>query len=40
VEVFGSFWRARGLTAAELRPGDRVKVIERDGLTLVVERLS
>jgi membrane protein implicated in regulation of membrane protease activity len=40
VEVFGSFWRARGLTARELRPGDRVRVIERDGLTLVVERLS
>ncbi|HRB12940.1 MAG TPA: NfeD family protein [Vicinamibacteria bacterium] len=40
VEVFGSFWHARGLTAAPLRPGDRVRVIERDGLTLVVERLS
>ncbi|HQZ17476.1 MAG TPA: NfeD family protein [Vicinamibacteria bacterium] len=40
VEVFGSFWHARGLTSAELRAGDRVRVIERDGLTLVVERLS
>ena len=40
VEVFGSFWHARGLAAAELRKGDRVRVVERDGLTLVVERLS
>jgi len=40
VEVFGSFWHARGPAAAELRPGDRVRVVERDGLTLVVERLS
>ena len=40
VEVFGSFWQARALTAAELRRGARVRVIERDGLTLVVERLS
>jgi membrane protein implicated in regulation of membrane protease activity len=40
VEVFGSFWHARCLTAAEFQRGDRVRVVERDGLTLVVERLS
>jgi membrane protein implicated in regulation of membrane protease activity len=40
VEVFGSFWHARCVRAAELRPGDRVRVVEREGLTLVVERFS
>ena len=40
VEVFGSFWHARGAHATELRRGDRVRVVSRDGLTLVVERLS
>jgi len=40
VEVFGSFWHARCVPPAELRRGDRVRVIKRDGLTLVVERFS
>jgi membrane protein implicated in regulation of membrane protease activity len=40
VEVFGSFWHARCVRPTELRPGDRVRVVERDGLTLVVDRLS
>jgi len=40
VEVFGSFWHARCVPTAELRKGDRVRVVERDGLSLVVERFS
>jgi len=40
VEVFGSFWQARLLGGAELRQGDRVRVVSRDGLTMVVERIS
>ncbi len=40
VEVFGSFWRARCASTLDLRPGDRVRVVERDGLTLVVDRLA
>jgi membrane protein implicated in regulation of membrane protease activity len=40
VEVFGSFWHARYRGDSDLRLGDRVRVVERDGLTLVVERLS
>lgn len=40
VEVFGSFWHARLKTGGELRPGERVRVVERAGLTLIVERLS
>ncbi len=40
VEVFGSFWHARGASGSQFRRGDRVRVVERDGLTLVVERLS
>ena len=40
VEVFGSFWHARCGAARDLRLGDRVRVVERDGLTLVVERDS
>ncbi|MBX7185613.1 MAG: NfeD family protein [Vicinamibacteria bacterium] len=40
VEVFGSFWHARGPSGSQFRRGDRVRVVERDGLTLVVERLS
>ena len=38
VEVFGSFWSARCVPAAELHRGDRVRVVKRDGLHLVVER--
>ncbi|MEO8499488.1 MAG: NfeD family protein [Vicinamibacteria bacterium] len=38
VEVFGSFWSARCVPAAPLRKGDRVRVVRRDGLTLIVER--
>lgn len=40
VEVFGSFWHARCVPPAALRQGERVRVVERDGLTLVVRRLS
>lgn len=40
VEVFGSFWHARPVRPEELRKGDRVRVVDRDGLTLLVERLS
>ena len=40
VEVFGSFWHARCASPGDLRRGDRVRVIRRDGLSLVVERLS
>jgi membrane protein implicated in regulation of membrane protease activity len=40
VEVFGSFWHARCVPPAELREVDRVRVVERDGLTLVVARFS
>ncbi len=40
VEVFGSFWPARCRAARDLRLGDRVRVVEREGLTLVVERDS
>jgi membrane protein implicated in regulation of membrane protease activity len=37
VRVQGELWRARG--AAGAAPGDRVRVREVDGLTLVVERI-
>jgi membrane protein implicated in regulation of membrane protease activity len=37
VEVFGSFWSARCAGPANLRLGDRIRVVKRDGLTLVVE---
>jgi len=40
VEVFGSTWRARCDVPAGLRPGDRVRVVERTGLTLRVVRDS
>ena len=40
VEVFGSFWQARCDAVSDLRLGDRVRVVEREGLTLVVERDS
>lgn len=40
VEVFGSFWHARCAPRVEFRRGDRVRVVARDGLTLVVERFS
>jgi membrane protein implicated in regulation of membrane protease activity len=40
VEVFGSFWHARSKNALDLRPGDLVRVVERAGLTLIVDRLS
>jgi membrane protein implicated in regulation of membrane protease activity len=40
VEVFGSTWHARCDPVAELRIGDRVRVVEREGLTLWVERHS
>jgi membrane protein implicated in regulation of membrane protease activity len=40
VEVFGSFWHARCAKGISFRIADRVRVVERDGLTLVVERLS
>jgi membrane protein implicated in regulation of membrane protease activity len=40
VEVFGSFWHARCDSVPSLRPGDRVIVLKREGLTLVVERHS
>lgn len=38
VEVFGSFWRARGAKGTDFRPGERVRVVKRDGLTLLVEK--
>lgn len=37
VEVFGSFWQARSTAPAPLALGDRIRVVRRDGLTLVVE---
>ena len=40
VEVFGSFWHARCPTAADLGIGDRVRVSKREGLMLIVERIS
>jgi membrane protein implicated in regulation of membrane protease activity len=40
VEVFGSFWRARCKTKTEFQRGDRVRVVGRDGLSLVVEPFS
>ena len=40
VEAFGSFWHARSVAPADFQRGDRVRVVERDGLTLVVERFS
>jgi membrane protein implicated in regulation of membrane protease activity len=40
VEVFGSFWHARSKTAPDLRVGERVRVVERAGLTLIVDRIS
>lgn len=40
VEVFGSFWPARCRQAQALRLGQRVRVVERDGLSLVVEPLA
>jgi len=40
IEVFGSTWRARCDAPAGLRPGDRVRVLERTGLTLRVVRDS
>jgi membrane protein implicated in regulation of membrane protease activity len=36
VRIQGELWRARCESGAE--PGDRVRVVERDGLTLLVER--
>ena len=39
VEVFGSFWHARSKSAADLQLGERVRVVERTGLTLIVERI-
>lgn len=39
VEVFGSFWNAKAAPDAALRLGERVRVVERSGLTLTVERL-
>jgi membrane-bound serine protease (ClpP class) len=38
VRIVGEIWRARA--AAELRPGERVKVRSRDGLILLVERIE
>ena len=35
VRIQGELWRARCEAGAD--PGDRVKVVERDGLTLLVE---
>jgi membrane protein implicated in regulation of membrane protease activity len=40
VEVFGSIWHARCVAAKSLRVGDRVRVVNREGLTLLVERDS
>jgi membrane protein implicated in regulation of membrane protease activity len=40
VEVLGSFWQAKCRKPGDLRIGERVRVLERDGLTLIVERLS
>ena len=40
VEVFGSFWSARSATPGEYRLGERVRVVERAGLTLTIDRLS
>ncbi len=40
VEVFGSFWQARCENIGDLRVGERVRVVRRSGLTLVVERFS
>jgi membrane-bound serine protease (ClpP class) len=37
VRVQGELWRARCEEGAE--PGDRVRVVERDNLTLLVERM-
>jgi membrane protein implicated in regulation of membrane protease activity len=39
VEVLGSFWQARCRTRDDLRIGERVRVLSREGLTLIVERL-
>jgi len=39
VEVFGSFWHARSASGIDLRPGERIRVVSREGLTLVVETL-
>jgi membrane-bound serine protease (ClpP class) len=36
VRIQGELWRARCKGGAD--PGDRVRVVERDGLTLLVER--
>jgi membrane-bound serine protease (ClpP class) len=36
VRIQGELWRARCRSGAE--PGDTVRVVERDGLTLLVER--
>ena len=40
VEVFGSFWHARCVEKTDFRKGDRVRVVARDGLTLVVTPFS
>jgi membrane protein implicated in regulation of membrane protease activity len=40
VEVFGSFWEADCDAARDLHIGDRVRVVKREGLTLVVARHS
>ncbi len=37
VEVFGSFWQAKVARGTPLALGDRVRVVKREGLTLVVE---
>jgi membrane-bound serine protease (ClpP class) len=42
VRLGGELWHARGASnqAAALRPGERVKVLDRDGLVLLVERIA
>ena len=37
VEVFGSFWQAKVARGTPLALGDRVRVVKREGLTLIVE---
>lgn len=37
VEVFGSFWQAKAARGTPLALGDRVRVVKREGLTLIVE---
>jgi membrane protein implicated in regulation of membrane protease activity len=40
IQYQASLWTARSKQAIELQPGDWVRVVERQGLTLIIEPLE